>query len=83
MGNIRETLGNMCIIIVCESDRDVINIGINLIFLIKALFLHDGKTKTKFKLLQNEKRFFIFFKGLPLKQIKEIVLEGESPTLRV
>ena len=28
-----------------------------------------------------KKTFFVIFKGLSLKQIKQIFLEGESPTL--
>ena len=48
-----------------------------------------NKSKQKFKYLKNEKsfsdeikkHFSSFFKVLLLKQIKQILLEGESPTL--
>ena len=47
------------------------------------------KSKQKFKHLENrksfqdeKKAFFIIYEGLSLKQIKQIFLEGESPTLR-
>ena len=46
-------------------------------FLIKPFFLHQ-KIKTKTKIT-----FFIIFKVLPLKQIKQFFLEGDSPTLIV
>ena len=39
------------------------------------------RKKRAFK--RNEKAFFINFKGLSLKQIKQIFLEGESPTLKM
>ena len=65
------------------------NFEINFIFLIKPLLLHDQNVKTKilnilrtkraFKMKQ--KTFFIILKGVSLKQIKRIFLEGESPTL--
>ena len=42
-----EILGNMCIVILCCPDCDVINFEINLIFLIKTFFLHDQKVNTK------------------------------------
>ena len=38
---LREILGNMCIVIVCQPGCDVINFKIDLIFLIEPLFLHD------------------------------------------
>ena len=44
---LREIVGNMCIVIVCYPGYDVINFEINLIFLIKPLFLYDQKVKTK------------------------------------
>ena len=31
----------------------------------------------------NKKRFFLIFKGLSIKQIKQVFLEGESPTLNI
>ena len=37
----------MCIVIVYSPGCDVINFGINLIFLIKPLSLHDQKVKKK------------------------------------
>ena len=36
------------------------------------------RTNRAFKTKQ--KAFFIIFKGLSLKQVKQIILEGESPT---
>ena len=38
-----EILGNMCIAIVCKPGCEVMNLEINLIFQIKAFFLHDQK----------------------------------------
>ena len=66
-------LGNMCIVIVCFPDCDVINFGINLIFPIKPLFYLTKKSRQKFEHLENEMSeikgkiksiFFIIFKGL-------------------
>ena len=37
------------------------------------------RTKRAFKLRQ--KAFFIIFKGISIKQIKQMFLEGETPTL--
>ena len=39
------------------------------------------KSRQKVKYLENEKAFFIIFKGLSMKQITQLFLEGESPTL--
>ena len=39
------------------------------------------KSRQKVKYLENEKAFFILFKGLSMKQITQLFLEGESPTL--
>ena len=39
------------------------------------------KSRQKVKHLENEKAFFIIFKGLPMKEITQLFLEGESPTL--
>ena len=59
------------------------NFEVNLIFSIKLFFLHDQKVTTKPKYLENEKSFFfIIFKGLSMKQIIQVFLEGESPTVR-
>ena len=42
-----EILGNMCIAIVCKPGCDIMNFGVNLIFLIKPFFRHDPvMTKT-------------------------------------
>ena len=66
------------------------NFEINLNFLIKPFSYMTAKVGTKIKYFENEKRafkmrsktfFFIFFKDLPLKQIKLTFLEGEIPTL--
>ena len=56
---------------------------------IKPLFLYDQEVKTKnWNILRmkrafnmKKKAFFIFFKGLSSKQINQISLESESPTL--
>ena len=42
---LRDILGNMFIAIVFQLACDVTNFAVNLIFLIKALFLHDQKLK--------------------------------------
>ena len=44
---LRNMLGNMRIMIVCQPVCDLINFEINLIFLIKPFFLYDQKVKTK------------------------------------
>ena len=62
---LHEILYNIWIVIVCSPGCDVINIEINLIFLMKPFFLHEQKVKTK--------RAFI-------EVNKTIFLEGESPT---
>ena len=55
---------------------------INLIFLIKPFFLHDHKVMIMQRIFKmKSKAFFINFKGILLKQITKIFLEGESPTL--
>ena len=51
-----EILENMCIAIVCFSDRDM-NFEINLIFLIKPFFYLTEKTRQKYKYPENEKSF--------------------------
>ena len=65
------------------------NFEINLTFLIKSFFWPKGddknlsilRIKRAFKM--KEKTFFIIFKGLSMKQIMHIFLEGESPTLNI
>ena len=66
----------------------VINFEINLIFLIKPLFLYDQKSIQKFKNLENEKSFYnkinsIFhhFSKVFIEANKTTFLEDESPTL--
>ena len=62
------------------------NFEIDLVFLIKPFFCMTKKSRQKFKYLENEKSFkmkqkafFIIFKGLSLKQIKQFYFsEGES-----
>ena len=61
-----EVLGNRCIAIVCFQGCDVINLEINLIFLIKLFFYMTKKSQQKVKYLENEKSF----KG----EIKNIIL---------
>ena len=55
----------------------------------KPFFLHEQKVKTNLNILRTkrafkmqEKAFSIIFKGLSLKQVKELFLKGESPNLR-
>ena len=55
----------------------------------KPFFLHAQKVRQKSKYLEKEKSFwyevksiFLIFEGLSLKQIKQIFLEGENPTLK-
>ena len=43
---LHDIVGNMCIVIDCEPDCDVINFKMNLIFLIDPFFLHGQKVKT-------------------------------------
>ena len=78
----------MCIVIVCSTGCGVINFEINLIFLIKPLFLYDQKSIQKFKNLENEKTFYnkinnIFrhFSKVFIEANKTTFLEDESPTL--
>ena len=67
------------------------NFELNLIFLIKRIFLHEQNIRDKnLKILKkkellrwNKKRFFIISKGLLINQITQIFLEGESPTFRL
>ena len=47
----------MCITTVCKPGCDVMNLEVNLIFLIKLFFLHDQKVVTKTKYLENETSF--------------------------
>ena len=64
---------------------------INLIFLIKPLFLHDQKVKTKIyisweqrKLLRwNKKHFSSFLKGFNLSKKNQFFLEIESSSLKI
>ena len=51
----REILGNIYIVIVCETGCDVINFEINFIFLIKPFFHMTKKSKQELKYLENEK----------------------------
>ena len=54
---LHDILINMCIAIVSETGCDVINFGINLIFLIKLFFYMTKKSRQKFKYFENEKSF--------------------------
>ena len=55
---------------------------INLTFLIKRFFYMPKKSRQKSNYLDNENSLSqIIFKGLLLEQIKQIFLEGKSPTL--
>ena len=44
---LREISANMCIATVCEPGYDVMNLEVNLIFLIRSFSLHDQKVMTK------------------------------------
>ena len=83
-----EILGNMFIAIVCKSRCDVmVDFKVNLTN--QAIFptwpksrdksLNMLRTKRAFRM--KLKTFFIIFKELSIKQITQIFLEGESPTL--
>ena len=85
---LRKILDSMCIVIVCSTGCGVRNFEINLIFLIKPLFLYDQKSIQKFKNLENEKSFYnkinsIFhhFSKVFIEANKTAFLEDESPTL--
>ena len=49
--------GYMCVTIVCKPCSNVMNFEVELIFLIKPLFLHDQNVVTKLKYLEDEKSF--------------------------
>ena len=79
----------MCIAMVCNPGCDVMNSGVRLTFLIKSFSYLTKMSLQKLKYLENEtilktkqKTFSIIFKGLSMKQITDIFLEGESSTLR-
>ena len=52
-----EILGNMHIAIVCYPGYDVMDLEINLIFLIEPFFYMTKKSWQKLKYLENEKSF--------------------------
>ena len=52
-----EILGNMCIVVICFPDCDVITFDTNLIFSIKPSFYMPKKSSQKFKHLENEESF--------------------------
>ena len=71
---LREILCNISIAIVCYPGYNVINFEINLIFLIKPFFLYLENKKS----FQDEiNAFFIIFKRLSSKQIKQVFLKGQ------
>ena len=86
-----EIFDNMCLAIVCKPSCDAMNFEVNLILLIKSFFLHDQNVVTKTKISSerkellrwNKKAFFIIPKGLSIKQITQIFVEGESSTLNL
>ena len=66
-----EILVNMCIAIVCQQDRDVMDFENNLIFLIKPFSYMTKKSRRELNILRTKrafkvkyKTFFIFFKEL-------------------
>ena len=54
---ILKVLDKICIVIVCFRVCDVINLEINLIFLMKRFFYMNEKSKQKLRYLENEKSF--------------------------
>ena len=72
-----EILGNKCIAIICYPGCDIINFEINLIFLIKAVFLNKQKINIKIwisweqnKLSRgNKKGFSLLLKNFQLPKI--------------
>ena len=52
-----DQFGNMCIVMVCLPGWDIINIEINLIFLINPFFYVTKKSRQKIKYIENEKSF--------------------------
>ena len=52
-----EIFGNKCIAIVCKSGCNVMNFGVNLIFLIKPFSYITKKSWQKLKYFENEKKF--------------------------
>ena len=78
---LREILGNMCIAIVCKPGCDFRNFESNIIFLIKPFFYMTKSQDRYFNILRAKrdftgeiKAFLIIFKGLSMKQLKEIFL---------
>ena len=55
-----DILVNMCIVIICQPDYDVIDFEINLLFLIKPFSCMTKMSKQKFNYLEKE----LFLKGL-------------------
>ena len=79
---------SMCIAIVCWPSCDVISVEINLFPIIRLYFYMTKKSRQKCKYLENEMSFqdeiksiFHHFQKAVNDQIKQICLEGESPTL--
>ena len=75
------SFGQYGIAIVCWPGRDVINLEINLIFLIMPFFYMTKRSRQKFKYLRTKiafkmkwKTFFIIFKGLsgPSKIVSDL-----------
>ena len=50
-------MANMFIATVCQRGCDVINVEVNLIFLMKSFFFMTKKSWQKFKYIENEKTF--------------------------
>ena len=71
-----EILDNMYIAVVCFPGCDLINLEINLIFLIKPFLFMTKKSRQKFKYIENEEllrwnkeHFSLFLKGFELPKI--------------
>ena len=85
---IREILNNICVVILCLPDCDVINFEVTVICLTKTSFVHAQKIKTKIKisweqreLLRWNKKHPSFLKSYHWSKWKEFFFEGDSLTL--
>ena len=81
-------LGNMCIVIICCSVCEVINLEINRSPLIKPFFYITKKSRQKYKYIKNEKSFYHEIKSIFHHFQRDFIevnrnkfLKGESPTL--
>ena len=75
---------NTCIIIICLPGGDVLNFGINLIFLIRPFYHNTKRSRQKLKYLENKKSFWgeikknlIIIKGLSV--VKNCLRPNSAP----